>query len=60
MSNPIRVYGRKCCATCEHQKPLDGGKVKDPRTNRWVCGDCLLQQKSAREERKNVQKQEAA
>lgn len=60
MSNQIKVYGRRFCGTCEHHKTLDGGKVKDPRTNRWVCGDCIQLEKVNREKKKNVQKQEAA
>jgi len=60
MSNPIRVYGRRFCATCEHQKPLEDGVVKDAKINRWVCGDCLQDARTKREDKKNVQKQEAA
>jgi hypothetical protein len=41
MSENLRSWGRRFCATCEHPKPLDGGKMIDPRHNRWKCADCI-------------------
>lgn len=40
MSENMRIYGKRYCATCEHSKPLDHGKLVDPKSNRWVCYDC--------------------
>ena len=40
MSENMRTYGKRYCATCEHLKSLDNGKVVDPKSNRWVCFDC--------------------
>ena len=40
MSENMRTYGKRYCATCEHLKSLDNGKVVDPKSNRWVCYDC--------------------
>jgi hypothetical protein len=40
MPENMRIYGKRYCATCEHSKPLDHGKLIDPNGNRWVCYDC--------------------
>lgn len=52
MSGNVRIYGKRYCATCEHSKSLDNGRVIDPKSNRWVCFDC-------KPENKNVPKQKA-
>jgi hypothetical protein len=41
----IRVYGRRFCGSCEHSKPLESGRVVDKRTGRWLCGECLKQER---------------
>ena len=40
MSENMRIYGKRYCASCEHSKPLEQGKLVDPKGNRWVCFDC--------------------
>jgi hypothetical protein len=50
MSENVRIYGKRYCATCEHSKSLDNGRVIDPKSNRWVCFDC-------KPNKLNVQKQ---
>ena len=50
MSENMRIYGKRYCASCEHLKSLDNGKVVDPKSNRWVCFDC-------KPKKKNVPKQ---
>ena len=50
MSENMRIYGKRYCANCEHSKPLDHGKLVDPKGNRWVCYDC-------KPKKKNVSKQ---
>jgi hypothetical protein len=50
MSENVRIYGKRYCATCEHSKSLENGRLIDPKSNRWVCFDC-------KPKNKNVSKQ---
>jgi hypothetical protein len=58
MSENMRIYGKRYCATCEHLKSLDNGKVVDRNSNRWVCFDCKPEKKNV-SQRKNAKSRKA-